>query len=137
MFPTNIRCLVGAAFIAVFALNVGCASLQPADSQPGLNGRERHALTESFYWLPNQPTPTYHPEQLDALLSRSTDPTLDGGRAEMQASVVALALAAVGDELFAAALERQSVEVRQAVAREISHLWTHYRLRYPRTQAML
>ena len=126
------------AFVALFTL-AGCAGLSSsAESQPGFSAHERHALAETFYWRPEQPTPRYDSERLDALLRRSTDPTLDGERAEEQTSALALALTAAGDDAFAGALARQSTAVRRAVARSgISYLWTRYGLLYPRTQAML
>ena len=133
----HLRMLVPAT-IALFAL-AACAGLSSStDALPGLSARERHALAETFYWRPEQPTPRYDFVRLDALLRRSTDPTLDGERAKEQTSALALALAAAGDEAFSAALARQSEAVRRAVARSgIAYLWTYYGLLYPRTQAIL
>ena len=133
----HLRMLVPAT-IALFAC-AACAGVSPStDARPGLSARERHALAESFHWRPEQPTPRYDSAHLDALLRRSADLTLDGERAEAQTSALALALATVGDEAFSAALARQSEAVRQAVAHSgIAYLRTHYRLLYPRTQAIL
>jgi hypothetical protein len=115
----------------------GCTAFDAPDAQPGMSHRETQALVETYYWQRHSPTPSYSDLQLDALLARSADPTLDGERGEEQASAVAVALTVVGDQRFAQALSHQSRAVRKAVARDISSLWTHYRLDYPQTQALL
>jgi hypothetical protein len=146
------RRIINGFFALALAWIAGCTTLQPPDAQPGLNAREQRALRECFYWQPALPTPwtartgngmpigtpIYTSEQLDDRLRRSADPSLDGERAELQASELALALAAAGDEAFSAALARQTRQVREAVARSaVTYLWTHYHLHYPETEAML
>ena len=115
----------------------GCAAFDVPASRPGMSRRETQALVETYYWQRHFPTPAYSDTQLDALLARSADPSLDGERGEEQASAVAVALAVVGDQHFARALSHQSRAVQGAIARDISYLWTHYRLDYPQTQALL
>ena len=80
---------------------------------------------------------TYTTEQLDALLRRSADPTLDGEYAEGQTSAVVWALASVGDDRFSRAIGRQPEEVKRAVARDVVALWRRYGLHYPKTQRVL
>jgi hypothetical protein len=122
----------------VLAWSCACTTVEQPDAQPGLNARECQALAETFYWQPNSGYPSYTAEQLNALLSRSADTSLDGERGEKQASDVALALASVGDDTFVTALEGQPASVRHGVARSgVPCLWTHYHLRYPKTQALL
>ena len=94
-------------------------------------------LVSDYYWKRDSRAPTYSAAQLDALLRASADPTLDGARAEMQASRVVVALASIGDDLFSQALMRQSTPVKRAVAREIVYLWSRDGLHYPKTQAVL
>ena len=104
---------------------------------PGISPDETRALVAGYYWQPRAQPSSYTPEQLDALLRRSGDPTLDGEYAEAQASRLAVALVSVGDKKFAEALSRQSTEVKRMVGLFISPLWTRYGLHYPRTQAVL
>ena len=94
-------------------------------------------LVSDYYWHAGTPPPRYTSEQLDALLRRSADPTLDGGNAEQQASRVAVALAAVGDDQFSQILAYQHPNVKRAVAREVRYLWTNHGLHYPKTEALL
>ena len=115
----------------------GCSTFDPPAARPGLSRRETEALIKTYYWKREFPTPSYSDKALDALLASSADPTLDGERAELQASAVAVALAAIGDARFAHSLSRQTEAVRHAVARDISLLWRRYGLHYPRTQSLL
>ena len=94
-------------------------------------------LISVYYWQRDLPAPKYTSEQLDLLLRTSADPTLDGGRAESQASRVAVALASVGDDRFSQALSRQPGNLQRAVAREIHYLWTRYHMHYPKTERVL
>jgi hypothetical protein len=102
----------------------------------GISPDEMRVLVAGYYWHTDAQLPTYTHEQLDQLLRRSDDPTLDGEYAEAQASRLAVALAAVGDEQFAAALSHQPARVQRSVAFFISALWTHYGLHYPRTEVV-
>ena len=121
---------------AAFMLQ-GCSTFDPPAARLGVSEREARALAENYYWQRRFPMSTYSDDALDAVLAHSADPTLDGERAEGQASAVAVALTVVGDQRFAAALSRQSPTVRHAVSRDISYLWTHDQLHYPQTQALL
>ena len=94
-------------------------------------------LVSDYYWHAGTPPPRYTSEQLDALLLRSADPTLDAANAEQQASRVAVALAAVGDDQFSQVLAHEPPNVKRAVAREIRYLWTNHGLHYPKTEALL
>jgi hypothetical protein len=138
--PVN---LTSAAFRRTIAIALssaaiaGCISSGPSDASPGLNHREIQALSESYYWKPEFGVPSYSDEDLARLLASSVGLDHNGERAEEQASAVAIALAATGDRKFAAALARQSDPVKQAVYTDVHYLWTHYGLRYPRTQKLL
>lgn len=111
-----------------------CASLK--DGASGINEAEMHALEENYYWKETYKTPSFAPGELEQLMDSSADPSLDGERAEGQSSAVAVALASVGDERFSAALATRTPEVRAAVANDVRYLWTHYKLRHPKTQAI-
>jgi hypothetical protein len=132
VYSRIIQIVVGVASTAAFA---GCATREAA--APGISSDEMRVLVSDYYWKRDLPEPKYTAAQLDALLRASADPTLDGARAEMQASRVAVALASVGDAAFSQALMRQSVSVKRAVAREIVYLWSRHSLHYPKTQALL
>ena len=124
-------------FLAFVVFLSSCASFEAPAAHAGFNRREIHALVETYYWKAEYPAPSYSDQQLSDRLSASADPTLDGERAESQASAVAIALCAVGDDRFAAALSKQPEAVQRAVFRWISYFWTHYGLHYPKTQQLL
>jgi len=119
----------------------GCVALagNPTDdpAAPGISPGEMQVLISVYYWQRDLPAPKYTSEQLDRLLRASADPTLDGERAESQASRVAVALASVGDDRFSQALSRQPASVKRAVAREIHYMWTRYHMHYPKTERVL
>jgi hypothetical protein len=115
----------------------GCAAFESPASDAGMSRRETNVLVKNYYWKRELPIPTYTDHALDTLLAASANPKLDGALSEEQASAVAVALAVVGDERFSSALSRQSDAVKRAVARDISYMWTHYRLEYPRTRSLL
>jgi hypothetical protein len=102
-----------------------------------VSGRESRVLVNNYYWKREFPIPSYTDQELNILLAASANPKLDGALTEEQASKVAVALAVVGDERFSSVLLRQSDAVKRAVARDISPLWTHYRLEYPKTRSLL
>ena len=104
---------------------------------PGISPDEMQVLVSVYYWRRDLHAPKYTSEQLDLLLRASADPTLDGERAESQASRVAVALASVGDDRFSRALSRQPAGVKRAVARELHYMWTRYQMHYPKTQRVL
>jgi len=119
----------------------GCVALagNPRDdpAAPGISPKEMQVLISVYYWQRDMPAPKYTSEELDRLLRASADPTLDGERAESQASRVAVALASVGDDRFSQALSRQLASVKRGVAREIRYLRTNHGLYYPKTEALL
>ena len=119
----------------------GCVALagNPTDdpAAPDISPDEMQVLISVYYWQRDLPTPKYTSEQLDRLLRASADPTLDGERAESQASRVAVAVASVGDDRFSQALSRQPASVKRAVARDIHYMWTRYHMHYPKTERVL
>jgi hypothetical protein len=119
----------------------GCVALavKPTDDSaaPGISPDEMQVLVSVYYWQRDLPAPKYTSEQLDRLLRASADPTLDGERAESQASRVAVALTSVGDDRFSLALSRQPASVKRAVAHEIHYMWTRHHLHYPKTERVL
>jgi hypothetical protein len=119
----------------------GCVALagNPTDdpAAPGISPDEMQVLISVYYWQRDLPVPKYTSEQLDRLLRASADRTLDGERAESQASRVAVALASVGDDRFSHALSRQRASVKRAVTREIHYMWTRYHMHYPKTERVL
>ena len=117
-----------------FVLLSACAPI--TDSAVGISKAEMVALKENYYWKEDYAPPTFGPGELEALMDRSADPTLDGEYAEGQSSAVAVALATVGDERFATTLATRSREVQVAVIRSVSYMWTHYRLDHPQTQVI-
>jgi hypothetical protein len=123
--------------VCLLALLSGCSLFQPPDASPGINRREMHALTDYYYWDKHSPAPTYSKTELSALIGTWNDPRLDGEAGETQDSRAAVALAAVGDEAFAAALSSQSETVKKWAAHGLSHLWKRFKLSYPKTQALL
>ena len=133
----------GRSALLSFSLALGstvltsCSTLDVPASRPGMSHRETETLIKTYYWQRKFPVPSYTDEALDALLAASADPTLDGERAEVQASAVAVALTVVGDQRFAHSLSQQPATVRHRVGAWISDLWTHHQLRYPQTQALL
>ncbi len=120
--------------LPAFALLTSCAST--TDGAKGINKREMHALEENYYWKSGYSPPQFAKGDLERLMDRSADPTLDGEYAEGQASSVAVALATVGDEHFASTLATRSEEAQSAVIGDVSYMWRHYNLRYPMTQAI-
>ena len=113
----------------------GNPTLDPA--APGISPDEIQVLTSVYYWQRELHAPKYTLEQLDRLLRASADPTLDGERAESQASRVAVALASVGDDRFSQALSPQGASVKRAVAGFIHYMWTQYHMHYPKTERVL
>ena len=124
----HLTCLAATAF--------GSCSTYTA-AAPGISPAEERVLEASYYWHRGQKPFTYTPEQLDHLLRRSADATLDGERAESQTSAVVWALATVGDDAFSQAVRRQSEAVKRAVGRDIEDLWRRYGLHYPKTESVL
>jgi len=120
---------------ALQILLASCSTYFAAAS--GISPDEIRVLVSTYYWQPGQKPFTYTAEQLDALLRRSTDPTLDGDTAEGETAALVWALATVGDGIFSQALARQSEAVKRAVARDVSYLWTHFKLHYPKTERVL
>jgi len=104
---------------------------------PGISPNEMRVLVAEYYWQPERKPFTYTPEQLDRLLRRSADPSLDGEYAEGQTASVVWALVFVGDDRFSHAVAREPEEVKRAVARDVSDLWRRHGLRYPKTQRVL
>jgi hypothetical protein len=128
-------------FIVMVALLLqgGCAS-DPLASRSGISRREVKALRDASVWVGQLPLPKsadYTEDALASLFAESADPTLDGERAESHSYALALALAASGDDRFAAALLRQPPAIRRAVLRDVSPLWTRHDLHYPRTESLL
>jgi hypothetical protein len=114
----------------------GCSAFDVQAARSGISHRESRALTEAFYFGQYSRTPSFTEQSLNALLASIRD-TRNAELGEGQASLAAIALAVVGDDRFARALSNQPVAVRRIVGRDISYLWTHYKLRYPHTQALL
>ena len=120
----------------IVVISMLCSCGTESDAAAGISSREMRALETTYYWKPEDTPPKYAAGELETLMDRSTDPTLDGEYAEGQASALAVALATVGDELFAKTLATRNRDVQAAVIRYIDYMWTHYKLRYPRTQAI-
>lgn len=80
--------------------------------------------------------PSYSDAALKQLFRRSLQP-LDGEEAGTYATVLAIALADVGDERFARVLQEMPVAVRRAVARRVEWMWQSAGLDYPRTRAVV
>ena len=78
----------------------------------GISNAEMNALTENFYWKQEYEIPTYGQGELEKLMDRSADPTLDGEYSEGQTTAILVALATVGDERFAETLATRSHEVQ-------------------------
>ena len=106
------------------------------DSKVGVNSSEMLALKETYYWEDRYDLPTFKTGELEALMDRSADPSLDGEHAEGQSSAVAVALVTVGDQRFAIALMSRSTDVQNAVIGDVEYMWMHYGLDYPKTQAI-
>ena len=127
-----------AKFLLVVTSAVALAGTVTHDAAaPGISPDEMQVLVSDYYWQRDLAAPRYTSEQLDHLLRASADPTLDGERAESQASRVAVALTSVGDDRFFSALSRQPASVKRAVAREIQYMWTRHHLHYPKTERVL
>jgi len=127
-----------AKFLLVVTGSVALAgnpTLDPA--APGISRDELQVLTSVYYWRRELHAPKYTSEQLDRLLRASADPTLDGERAESQASRVAVALASLGDDRFSQALSPLGASVKRAVAGFIHYMWTQYHMHYPKTERVL
>lgn len=129
------RLVLLAAEVSSATALLGCATRDAA--APGINAQEMQVLVSEYYWHADAPPPRYTSEQLDALLRRSADSSLDGANAEQQASRVAVALTVIGDDRFSQALAHQSPKVKRAVAYEIQYFWTNTSLHYPKTEALL
>ncbi len=121
------------AFPAIILLG-SCASIP--DAAKGINDSEMRALERTYYWKAEYDPPTFSERELQSLMDRSADPSLDGEYAEGQSSAVAVALATVGDKYFATVLATRSAEVQSAVIGNVRYMWTHYKLQYPMTQAI-
>jgi hypothetical protein len=106
------------------------------DGAVGISKAEMKALTENFYWEREYEVPTYGPGELEKLMDRSADPTLDGEYAEGQTTAILVALANVGDKRFAATLATRSHEVQVAVLGSCRFMWRTYPLSHPKTQAI-
>jgi hypothetical protein len=115
----------------------GCTTVDTDTAARGISRQEANVLAQYFSYSPEYALPFYTREQLWRRLRKSADPTLDGKYAEAQTSTVAIALASVGDDRFADVLSHESDDVRRAVYREISPLWTDFGLQYPKTEALL
>gem|GEM_PF-6220518 len=127
-----------ANFVLVVTSSVALAGKPTPDpAAPSISPDEMHVLISVYYWRRDLHPPNYTSKQLDRLLRGSADPTLDGERAESQASSVAVALASVGDDRFSQALSCQPASVKRAVAREIHYMWTRYHMHYPKTERLL
>jgi hypothetical protein len=122
--------------VILFALTFlpSCAPIK--DAAAGISKAEMKALTENFYWKQEYEIPTYGPGELEKLMDRSADPTLDGEYAEGQTTAILVALATVGDERFAATLATRSHEVQVAVLGSCRFMWRTYPLDHPKTQAI-
>ena len=129
------RILQATATSALTVVLPSCSSLPAA--APGFSRDETRVLVSTYYWQQGQKPFTYTSEQLDALLRRSADPAFDGEMAESATIALVCALAAVGDDIFSQALTRHSEAVKRAVARDVSYLWTHFKLHYPKTERVL
>ena len=129
------RILVAAVAVTSLTALAACATHDAG--LPRISDHEMQVLVSDYYWQRDLPVPRYTSEQLDELLRASADPTLDGERAESQASRVAVALVSVGDERFSQALSDQPASVKRAVAREIHYMWTRHHLHYPKTKRVL
>ena len=92
------RILVAAVAVTSLTALAACATHDAG--APRISDQEMRVLVSDYYWQRDLPVPRYTSEQLDELLRASADPTLDGERAESQASRVAVALVSVGDERF-------------------------------------
>lgn len=124
--------------IAVLAMVThGCETIERDAAQPGINEQEAPVLERFYYYTRKATTVVYTRQQLAQLFRASANPNLDGEDAEAQMSRVVTALASVGDELFADVLSHESESVQRAVNRDVSSLWTHSGLHYPKTEALL
>lgn len=122
--------------VALLATTILCACSSLPDAAPGLNKTEVKALT-FHYWKPEYGEPNFNELSLAALMDRSTDPTLDGAKAEGHSSVLIIALASSGDDFFSKVLTTRSKKVQQAVKRDISSAWEYSKLEYPKTRNLL
>jgi len=120
--------------IVVFSVLCSCGS--QSDASAGISTREMRVLQESWGWLPEYTPPKYSVAELETLMDRSSDPTLDGEYAEGQCAALSVALASEGDDCFAKVLMTRNSDVQAAVIRRVDYLWNHYKLRYPHTQAI-
>lgn len=135
-FPTSRMKTHPLLAILPLALLPACAPTIK-DAAPGISPAEMHALKESYYWGEHHSPRSFGPGDLEKLMDRSADPTLDGERAEGQTTALAVALTSVGDETFSTLLASRSLEVQASVTRGLfANLWTHYKLHYPKTQAI-
>ena len=121
-------------FLPSLTVLSSCASIK--DGAPGISNAEMNALTENFYWKQEYEIPTYGQGELEKLMDRSADPTLDGEYSEGQTTAILVALATVGDERFAETLATRSHEVQGAVLRSCRFMWRTYPLDHPKAQAI-
>src|SRR5438046_7123481 len=115
------RMLVVAAAVTSLDALAACAAHDA--SAPRISDQEMQVLVSDYYWQRDLPVPRYTSEQLDELLRASADPTLDGERAESQASRGAVALGSVGEERCSQALAHQAGSGKRATARESDDMW--------------
>lgn len=94
-------------------------------------------LADGWAWRRKWDHAFYSDHELIALMEKSTDPSLDGERAENYSLELAGALATVGDQRFAHLHASRSGVVKKAVAFHSHFLWDYYHLLYPETQAIL
>ena len=94
------------------------------------------ALVSSYYWNTKNLCPSYDEASLAALMDKSTDPDLDGGKAEGYSSVLIGALASSGDDLFSTVLLTRSMKVQKSVKAFISSAWRWSKLEYPKTESI-
>jgi len=95
-----------------------CSTYSPA--APGISPNEMRVLVAEYYWQPDRKPFTYTPEQLDRLLRRSADPSLDGEYAEGQTASVVWALVFVGDPARAQDLPRGARDLERYL--DVVHL---------------
>jgi hypothetical protein len=129
------RIFLSAVVVSVLNTFSGCATQDVA--APGISSKEMNVLVSNYYYQVVPHEQRYTSEQLNELFRASDNPTLDGEAAELQTARVAIALASVGDERFSQAFSHHSASIKQAVARNIEHMWTLYHLYYPKTQRVL
>lgn len=137
--PTTIR-LPPMKFALVFCCVISIASCQSdkPHTEPGIQPAEAAILTKQYYWRKDRDPKQYSDAQIQALFSRSEEVhPLDGERAELHMSALRYALAAAGDEHYAALLAQEPVARQQAVAQFLHRPLSFGGLSYPLTEALL